>query len=84
MDSLKMKTRLTKIGNSKGVRIPKSFIQQCELEDIVELTVRGNLVVISPAKKVREGWAEAFSKASREEEVLLDVVNEWDEKEWTW
>ena len=41
-----MKTSLVKIGNSKGIRIPKIMIEQCHLSDVVEINVKGQLLVI--------------------------------------
>ena len=34
-----MKTRLVRIGNSRGVRIPKPLLEQAGLEDEVQLRV---------------------------------------------
>ena len=34
-----MKTELVRIGNSRGVRIPKPFIEQCGLGETVDLRV---------------------------------------------
>ena len=36
-----MRTKLVSIGNSKGIRIPKAVIEQCELNDEVEMDIRG-------------------------------------------
>lgn len=81
-----MKASLIKIGNSKGIRIPKSIIEQCKLKDEVELSVKGNRLVIQSPRKAREGWAESIDKAKTgEDELLLDLgPSEWDLTEWTW
>jgi antitoxin MazE len=82
-----MKTRLVRIGNSKGLRIPKSLISQSGLQDEVEITLKGNSLIIRPASNPREGWAEAFEQmARRGDDALLngDVANEFDETEWEW
>jgi antitoxin MazE len=34
-----MRTKLVKIGNSRGVRIPKALLEEAELVDDIELTV---------------------------------------------
>ena len=65
-----MRTKIISIGNSKGIRIPKPLLKKCDLNNEVDLDVRGRTLVISPAKgvraqrprAVREGWAEAFAK----------------------
>jgi len=82
-----MKTRLVRIGNSKGIRIPKALIEQSGLKDEVEITLKGDSLVIRPASNPRAGWAEAFDEMVRRgDDILLDgdVVNEFDETEWEW
>ncbi|MGO9567280.1 MAG: AbrB/MazE/SpoVT family DNA-binding domain-containing protein [Desulfomonilaceae bacterium] len=82
-----MKTRLVRIGNSRGVRIPKVLIEQAGLTDEVELGVRDGAIVIEPATKPRSGWADA-AKRMREsdEDLLLDppTPTSFDEREWEW
>ena len=34
-----MRTRIVKIGNSRGIRIPKPLIKEAGLEDEVDITV---------------------------------------------
>jgi antitoxin MazE len=83
-----MKTRLVRIGNSQGVRIPKTIIEECGLSERVELRVEGNCVIITPARRLREGWDEAFARMAEkgDDAPLLpdDLKNEFDETEWEW
>jgi antitoxin MazE len=83
-----MKTHLVRIGNSRGVRIPKAIIEECGLSERVELRVEGNSVIITPARTPREGWDAAFAQMSeRGDDALLltdDLKNEFDETEWEW
>jgi antitoxin MazE len=83
-----MKTELVRIGNSRGVRIPKPLIEQCRLGDTVELRVENDCLVISPERRPRQGWAEAFAAASPavRDELLLEGAgpNAFDRKEWQW
>ena len=53
-----MRAKLVRIGNSRGIRLPKTVIDEVGLGDEVELTVRKGEIVIARVKKVREGWAE--------------------------
>ena len=57
-----MKARLVRIGNSRGLRLPKAVIEQVGLDDEVELVVEGRRIVITPARRPRAGWAEAVQK----------------------
>jgi antitoxin MazE len=84
-----MKTKIVKIGNSRGIRIPKPFIAQAGIHDEVEISLEENRLVISPADHPRSDWAEAFrAMASRGDDSLLDDVGAmgtiWDEEEWEW
>ena len=82
-----MKTNIITIGNSKGVRIPKILLEQSKLGGEVELEVRGESIVILPAKKPRENWDEAFkqAKGNRDEELIGgDMQNDFDREEWEW
>jgi antitoxin MazE len=84
-----MKTRIVRIGNSRGIRIPKPLLEQTGLQGEVEMLVENNALVIRPIKQPREGWAEAFQEmAQRGEDKLLDSdmpsLTSWDEEEWEW
>ncbi|MBD3301209.1 MAG: AbrB/MazE/SpoVT family DNA-binding domain-containing protein [Candidatus Eisenbacteria bacterium] len=82
-----MRARIVRIGNSKGIRLPKSLIDQAGLPEEVELRVRDGELVISPAGERRSGWADAArALADRGEDQLLDphVATEFDDREWEW
>ena len=82
-----MKTRIVRIGNSWGIRIPKLLLEQSGLRDEVEISVRDGSLVVRSAAKPRAGWAAAFADmAQRGDDALLDdpVPTRWDEDEWEW
>jgi antitoxin MazE len=84
-----MKTRIIKIGNSQGIRIPKVFLDQSGLGEEVELEVQERQIVIRSAERARQGWEEAFSAMSEhEDDRLLDEdltgQTRWDENQWQW
>ena len=84
-----MKATLIKIGNSRGIRIPKPVIEQCGFEQEVEMEVHHHELVIRSSSQPREGWAVAFSRMSEcGDDELLERVAEtgptWDEEEWEW
>jgi antitoxin MazE len=84
-----MKAKITRIGNSRGIRIPKPLLEQTGLEGEVELLVQDDQLVIRPAKPPRDGWEEAFERmAAAGDDALLDDTaawsTEWDEGEWEW
>lgn len=82
-----MRTHLVRIGNSRGVRLPKAIIAQAGLTDEVELGVRDGAVIIARASSARSGWAEAARQMrQRDEDRLLEAPTptRFDEKEWRW
>ena len=82
-----MITTIIKIGNSKGIRIPKPLLEQCGIEKEVELKVKKNEIIIRPVKTPRKGWEDAFKKIAENNnnKLLIDLPqNEWDKEEWEW
>ena len=83
-----MKVNLISIGNSKGVRIPRSIIKACGFVEQVEMRVSEGAVVLTRARNPREGWNRAFeTMATAGEDALLvlgGMAHEWDEAEWEW
>ena len=84
-----MKTNIVQIGNSKGIRLPKSVLEQCRFKDAVEIEIEGNALIIRPVHVPRSGWSEAFSGMEQhKDDKLLDAdtasATEWDKSEWRW
>jgi antitoxin MazE len=82
-----MKTKIIRIGNSRGVRIPKPLLLEAGLEDQVVLRVVEDGIVIEAAAEPRAGWAEAARTLNeRGGDAILDgtVPTDFDEKEWSW
>ena len=84
-----MQVELIRIGNSRGVRIPKSIIDQCGFGGKIDLKVEEGRVILARDRKPREGWAEALVIARKNivsDELLLDGIpeHEFDGGEWTW
>jgi len=83
-----VKAEIIRIGNSRGVRIPKPILEQCGLEGAVEMEVEGRRLVISAPAAPRAGWSEAFRGMSEtgDDELLLgeEATTDWDKDEWRW
>jgi antitoxin MazE len=82
-----MKARLIRIGNSRGIRLPKPVIDELGLIDEVEMEVRADSLVIRPGQGTRAGWAEAAEALAAEKgDGLLDAPTptRFDDEEWTW
>jgi antitoxin MazE len=82
-----MRLELTRIGNSRGIRIPKPLIEQCGLGDVVEVRVTAEGLVIAPHRAPRHGWEQAFATPDpKREDMLLDAAppNAFDDEDWKW
>jgi len=84
-----IKTRLVKIGNSQGIRIPKVLLDQVDFTKDIELEVQGDQLVLRAARRPRDGWdAQYRQMAEHNDDRLLDrdvrAGSAWDAEEWTW
>lgn len=80
-----MKTKIVRIGNSQGIRIPKPLLEEADLGEEVELRLAPEGLVIERVDSRREGWSEAAAQlalASASDEDPF-VSSEFDE-EWEW
>jgi antitoxin MazE len=82
-----MKARIVRVGNSRGVRLPKPLLEQAGLLDEVEIYAEPGRIVIESATRPRAGWADAAREMAAEgEDALIDepTPTRFDAQEWTW
>ncbi|HLC25279.1 MAG TPA: AbrB/MazE/SpoVT family DNA-binding domain-containing protein [bacterium] len=82
-----MKTRIVRIGNSRGIRLPKVLLEEAQLPDEVELQAEPGRIVIRRAARPRAGWAAAARRMRKQgDDRLLDppTTTRFDEEEWEW
>lgn len=84
-----MRTRIVRIGNSQGIRIPKALLEESGLSGEVDISVRDGTLVISPLEGARRGWDEAFRQmAGHGDDELLDgdLATTWatEAEPWEW
>lgn len=85
-----MKTKLVRIGNSQGIRIPKPVIEEIGLSEEIEMILEDNQIILRSADQTRKGWDSAFeSMAEEQDDQLIDkeeveTPSKWDETEWSW
>lgn len=80
-------TQIVKIGNSRGVRLPKTLIEQMGFTRDVEIIIQRGQLLLRPVVQARFGWEEQFREmANYGDDVLLDepVATKWDRSEWKW
>ena len=81
---------IRKIGNSSGIILPKSILEQVGIDKEVDLEVVGDLIVLKSHKlHPREGWEAAFKLAIEngelpENDLFEGMANEFDRTDWQW
>ena len=81
------KARIVRIGNSRGIHVPKILLDRAQLPDEVELHAEPGRLIVQGARRPRTGWAEAArSMAKRGHDDLLDepLPTRFDREEWQW
>ena len=83
-----VKTKLVKMGNSRGIRISKPVIEQLRLGSEVQVEIHADCLVIRPSAHPRAGWEDALmQQPTREPELAFDdgiALTEWENTEWEW
>jgi antitoxin MazE len=81
-----MRSRIVRIGNSQGIRIPKPLLAQAGLEDEVELHAEDGRIVIATARRPRAGWADAARRLHDAGGDALESTGApaFDHSEWEW
>jgi antitoxin MazE len=85
--SMNIQSKIIKIGNSRGIRIPRALLEQAGLTDEVEMRVEGNQLIIHARRNPRQGWEALFAAmAKNTDDQLLDepLPTQWDQEEWVW
>ena len=85
-----METTIVKIGNSRGLIIPKKLLSTFGEANKVEIQEKDGGLVITPLveNKARSNWeqifADAIAKGFAPEDDVIDIENDFDKKDWTW
>jgi antitoxin MazE len=86
-----VRIKIVKIGNSKGIRIPKVFLRQTGINEEVNIQVKRNQIILEPINDVpRAGWDAAFTNMAKlGDDQIFDfdeIINQssFDETEWEW
>lgn len=82
-----MKTRIVRIGNSRGVRLPRPLLETAGLGEDVVLRATPGRIVIEAARAPRAGWADAaMAMHAAGDDVPLDAptATRFGREEWEW
>ena len=81
-----MKAQIIRIGNSQGIRIPKTLIEDGKLSGEVELELHEAGILIRSLQKPRANWDAAFKAVADvdDDQAASDTPTEFEKKEWQW
>jgi len=83
---LLVKIAIRKMGNSRGVIIPRPLLIEAGLETEAEMTIeKGSIVLRPPPRMPRKNWATASRRISEHGARLsdwLEFANDVDASEW--
>ena len=80
-------TRIVRIGNSQGIRIPKAVLEQAELPEEVVLRAEPGRLVVTAARTPRRGGLMPRGRCTLPAKIkLLDEAppSVFDDEEWEW
>lgn len=71
-----MELSIINIGNSKGIRLSKTILEQYNISDKVELILEKAQIVIRPKPASRKNWDKAFMQMHQngDDTLLIDSV----------
>jgi antitoxin MazE len=81
------KTRIVRIGNSRGIRVPKLLLDEAGLPEEVELRAEPGRLIVRAASRPRAGWeSKARSMHRRGDDALGDeaISTQFDRTDWRW
>ena len=81
---------IRKIGNSQGILLPRTVLQQAGIQDNVDIEITDGALILRAVKKhPRDGWEAAFDTSINdgqqpEGDLFEGTANQFDQTDWTW
>ncbi len=71
-----MEISLINIGNSKGIRLPKTILKKFNILDKIEMILEKGYIILKPKLSPRKNWEKAFAQMHEEgdDKLLIDDV----------
>ena len=80
-----MRIDIKTIGNSQGIRLPKSLLTHCGFHKSVELEIKNGEMILRKPLHPRMGWKDAFASESPViDQDWLRVFSKHSDEEWVW
>ena len=77
-----MNLAVVSIGNSKGIRIPKSILKKYDIKDEVELILEKGYIILKPIATPRKGWNQAFQEMNNNGDDALLIEDSFEDENW--
>jgi len=80
-----MEISIIKIGNSKGLRLSKTILENYNIKDKVDLILEKEQIILKPIASPRKNWEREFEKMSKngDDKLLMnDVFDDENLEEW--
>ena len=81
-----MELSIINIGNSKGIRLPKTILEKYNIQDKIELILEKGFIVLKPKAEPRKNWEKAFQEMHKngDDQLLIDdVFDDENFEEWS-
>ena len=81
-----MKAQIIRIGNSQGIRIPKTLLEDGKISGEVELELHEDGILIRSLQKPRATWDASFKALGDvdDDQPVTQGSGSFEEKEWQW
>lgn len=82
-----MITTIRRLGNSRGIIIPKPMLKEAGLEKEAEIALERGAIVLRPARQnPRQGWAEASRKVAEagDDKLIWPEFGNRDDEDLQW
>jgi len=74
-----MEINVINIGNSKGIRLPKTILEQYNISDTLELILEKGKIILKPKSVPRKGWEKSFKQMSANGDDKLMINDVFDD-----
>jgi antitoxin MazE len=67
-----MELKLSRIGNSRGIRLPATLLKRYQIEDVVLVEEGADSITLRPKRSRKGSWKETAVEMAREKENWMD------------
>lgn len=79
------KATIRRIGNSRGIILPASVLQEIGASDALSLSIENGRIILAPVQEPRKGWFDnATGYQATKEERAWESARLSDDSEWVW